>query len=88
MKAELDEFVFRVKHHTYVHENIKKAMVENDERATDLLFRSYKNTARVARNSAMGGFDKPLDVGQRAIAVDVEDAEVASVRFGDTSKLS
>lgn len=33
-----------------IHENFKTAMVENDERATDLVYRSYRNTARVARN--------------------------------------
>nr|WP_323126190.1 nitronate monooxygenase family protein [Sphingosinithalassobacter tenebrarum] len=34
-----------------IHENFKQAMVANDERATDLIFRSYRNTARVARNA-------------------------------------
>jgi NADH:quinone reductase (non-electrogenic) len=34
-----------------IHENFKAAMVANDERATDLMFRSYRNTARVARNA-------------------------------------
>jgi nitronate monooxygenase len=34
-----------------IHDNIKQAMVDADERATDLIFRSYKNTARVARNA-------------------------------------
>lgn len=34
-----------------MHENIKQAIVDNDERATELLFRSYRNTARVARNA-------------------------------------
>lgn len=34
-----------------VHENVKKRMVEADERDTDLIFRSLGNTARVARNS-------------------------------------
>jgi NADH:quinone reductase (non-electrogenic) len=34
-----------------IHENIKLAMVANDERATDLIFRTYRNTARVARNA-------------------------------------
>ena len=33
-----------------IHDNIKQAIVQNDERATELLFRSYRNTARVARN--------------------------------------
>lgn len=34
-----------------IHDGIKQAMVANDERATELLFRSYRNTARVAKNS-------------------------------------
>jgi nitronate monooxygenase len=34
-----------------IHEAFKLAMVNNDERATSLIFRSYRNTARVARNA-------------------------------------
>jgi NADH:quinone reductase (non-electrogenic) len=34
-----------------MHDNIKQAMIEHDERATDLIFRSYRNTARVGRNA-------------------------------------
>jgi NAD(P)H-dependent flavin oxidoreductase YrpB (nitropropane dioxygenase family) len=34
-----------------IHDNIKRSMVESDERSTDLIFRSYRNTARVARNT-------------------------------------
>jgi nitronate monooxygenase len=34
-----------------IHDNIKQAIVANDERATALLFRSYRNTARVAKNA-------------------------------------
>jgi NADH:quinone reductase (non-electrogenic) len=33
-----------------MHDNIKQAMVSADERSTALIFRSYRNTARVARN--------------------------------------
>ena len=33
-----------------IHDSFKEAMVANDERSTDLVFRSYRNTARVARN--------------------------------------
>ncbi|MGK2911441.1 MAG: NAD(P)H-dependent flavin oxidoreductase [Sphingobium sp.] len=33
-----------------IHDNIKQAMVDADERATALIFRTYRNTARVARN--------------------------------------
>ena len=34
-----------------IHDGIKRQIVVNDERATELLFRSYRNTARVARNT-------------------------------------
>lgn len=34
-----------------IHENFKQAMVDADERATDIIFRTYKNSARVARNA-------------------------------------
>ncbi|UZW58325.1 nitronate monooxygenase (plasmid) [Sphingobium sp. JS3065] len=33
-----------------IHDGIKQAILTNDERATELLFRSYRNTARVAKN--------------------------------------
>ncbi|WP_086436865.1 NAD(P)H-dependent flavin oxidoreductase [Altererythrobacter xiamenensis] len=34
-----------------IHENFKQAMVEADERQTKLIFRTYRNTARVATNA-------------------------------------
>lgn len=34
-----------------IHDAFKQAMVANDERATDLIFRSMRNTARVAKNA-------------------------------------
>jgi nitronate monooxygenase len=34
-----------------IHPNFKQAMVDADERATDIIFRTYKNSARVARNA-------------------------------------
>lgn len=34
-----------------IHESFKQAIVERDECSTDLIFRSYRNTARVARNA-------------------------------------
>lgn len=33
-----------------IHDNFKQAMVEADERSTDIIFRTYRNSARVARN--------------------------------------
>ncbi|NRI70082.1 nitronate monooxygenase [Rhodococcus sp. MS16] len=34
-----------------VHENVKKQIVANDERATQIVFREFHNSARVARNA-------------------------------------
>ena len=34
-----------------IHDNIKKYLVENDERSTNLIFRKLHNTARVGKNS-------------------------------------
>ncbi|HVT48037.1 MAG TPA: nitronate monooxygenase family protein [Vicinamibacterales bacterium] len=34
-----------------IHQKVKEAIVANDERATDLIFRTMHNTARVARNA-------------------------------------
>jgi nitronate monooxygenase len=33
-----------------IHDRVKQQIVANDERSTDLIFRSFRNTARVARN--------------------------------------
>lgn len=34
-----------------IHHKVKEAIVANDERATDLIYRKFRNTARVARNA-------------------------------------
>ncbi|SDW69093.1 2-nitropropane dioxygenase precursor [Albimonas donghaensis] len=34
-----------------IHMNFKQAMVEGDERSTDLIFRNYRNTSRVRKNA-------------------------------------
>jgi NAD(P)H-dependent flavin oxidoreductase YrpB (nitropropane dioxygenase family) len=34
-----------------IHENVKRQLVANDERHTDLVYRTMRNTARVARNA-------------------------------------
>ncbi|MGW4351444.1 NAD(P)H-dependent flavin oxidoreductase [Nocardia sp. NPDC004582] len=41
---------FVASHEAPVHINVKKQIVANDERATQLVFREFRNTARVARN--------------------------------------
>src|ERR1700749_3295568 len=45
-----------------IHDAFKQALVANDERATDLIFRSYRNTARVARNS----------ISQQVVAIEAQ----------------
>ena len=42
---------FMVTKEAPIHEGIKQKIVEMDENQTRLIFRSYKNTARVYRNS-------------------------------------
>ena len=45
-----------------IHDGIKQAMVQNDERGTDLIFRTYRNTARVAKNA----------ISQQVMAIEAE----------------
>jgi nitronate monooxygenase len=45
-----------------IHQNVKQALVDNDERSTNLIFRSLKNTARVAKNSVSDEVVKRLAV--------------------------
>lgn len=42
-----------------IHESVKQFLVNNDERATNLIFRKFHNTARVAKNSVS---DKVLEL--------------------------
>lgn len=49
-----------------IHDTIKRFLVENDERATNLIFRQFRNTGRVARNSVS---DQVVEIGGRAGAV-------------------
>lgn len=42
-----------------IHDNVKQFLVDNDERATNLIFRSLKNTGRVSRNSVS---DKVVEI--------------------------
>lgn len=49
-----------------IHERIKQFIVQNDERATNLIFRKFKNTGRVARNSIS---DQVVEISARPEAV-------------------
>jgi NAD(P)H-dependent flavin oxidoreductase YrpB (nitropropane dioxygenase family) len=42
-----------------IHDNVKQLMVSNDERGTNLIFRSLKNTGRVGKNSVS---DKVVEI--------------------------
>jgi NADH:quinone reductase (non-electrogenic) len=53
-----------------IHENVKRQMVENDERATDLIFRTMHNTSRVAKNA----------VSQQVVALERQGAKFEDVR--------
>ena len=55
-----------------IHQAFKDAMVAADERATDLIFRTYRNTARVAKNG----------ISQAVVA-----AEAEGKPFGDVAEL-
>jgi NADH:quinone reductase (non-electrogenic) len=45
-----------------IHDNVKAKYVENDERGTNLIFRKFKNTARVGKNEVS---DKVVEVSAR-----------------------
>jgi len=53
-----------------IHENIKQALVDQDERGTDLIFRTMRNTARVARNT----------VSQEVVRIESEGGKFEDVR--------
>jgi len=55
-----------------VHQNVKRRLVESDERATNLIFRQLRNTSRVARN----------DLSTRVVAI-----LAAGGRFDDVRDL-
>jgi len=49
-----------------IHDNIKQFIVQNDERATNLIFRKFHNTGRVAKNAIS---DEVVEISARAEAV-------------------
>lgn len=53
-----------------IHQAFKEAMVANDERATDLIFRTMHNTARVAKNA----------ISQQVVQMEREGAKFEEVR--------
>jgi nitronate monooxygenase len=53
-----------------IHENVKQKIVENDERQTDLIFRTMRNTSHVARNA----------ISQQVVAMERAGATFADVQ--------
>lgn len=49
-----------------IHDNVKQFLVSNDERATNLIFRRFHNTGRVARNRVS---DRVVEISSRPEAV-------------------
>lgn len=49
-----------------IHDRIKRFLVDNDERSTNLIFRKFHNTGRVAKNSVS---DHVVEISSRADAV-------------------
>jgi nitronate monooxygenase len=49
-----------------IHNKVKQFLVENDERSTNLIFRKFKNTGRVAKNIIS---DEVVEISARAEAV-------------------
>lgn len=59
-----------------VHQNVKDQIVANDERATQLVFREFNNTARVARNSVS------QEIARRSALPGATFADVADLASG------
>ncbi|MBZ9646077.1 nitronate monooxygenase family protein [Sphingobium sp. 3R8] len=59
-----------------IHDNVKQAYVDKDERETDLLFRPFRNSARVGRNAIS------TEVLRRTAAPDAVFADVAELVSG------
>jgi len=53
-----------------IHETVKQQIVANDERATDLIFRTMRNTSRVAKN----------EISQKVVAMEREGATFEDIR--------
>jgi nitronate monooxygenase len=60
-----------------IHRRVKEQIVANDERATDLIFRTMRNTARVARNAVS---QEVLEIERRGGVFDEVRDLVAGVR--------
>ena len=66
---------FVATHEAPVHENVKRQIVANSERDTVLIFRMFRNTARVARNSIS---EEIVEISSRPGATFADIAHLAS----------
>jgi NADH:quinone reductase (non-electrogenic) len=67
-----------------IHDNVKAQIVANTERDTVIVFREFRNTARVARNSVS---EQVAEIGSRPDATFADVAELASGMRGRTKVL-
>lgn len=58
-----------------IHENIKQQIVENSERSTNVIFRKFRNTARVAKNAVS---DEIVDIERQEESTFADIAHLAS----------
>jgi nitronate monooxygenase len=68
-----------------VHQNVKDQIVANDERSTVLVFREFRNTARVARNAIS---EQIAEIGSRPGAEFADVADLASGARGRSRVLA
>ena len=60
-----------------IHQNVKEQIVANDERATDLIFRTMHNTARVGRNA----------ISQKVVEIEREGQKRGGAKFEEVREL-
>ena len=63
-----------------IHENVKQAYIDNDERGTHLIFRSFKNTARVGKSEVSD------EVARRLAKPEAQFSDVAELVAGVKGK--
>ncbi|UVF80779.1 nitronate monooxygenase [Gordonia mangrovi] len=67
-----------------VHDNVKQQIVANDERSTQIVFRQFRNTARVARNAVS---EEIVEISSRPGATFADIAHLASGARGRSEVL-
>ena len=68
-----------------IHANIKQQIVANDERSTQIIFREFRNSARVARNAVS---EEIVEISRRPGATFADIAHLASGQRGRTEALA